>query len=442
MNNKTRKNIKNRQKYRGGLRLDFWKKEKKESAPTDPTGPLIDDKTAIDDFVKLRTEEESENQKLQKKIEKFETVSTGMMVGYAAASMFMSTGVLAPVGVALGAVLFVSGKVMELKRNNFALRLLLKDVQNVTSDVFTLYELILFILQSLKIVNDVEVTYKDEMAKYTLTTDIGKPKSDEDLKEELKKELKKHNTTKLNGRIRLFTELGLATEAPVAPPTVVTEEQQRLQVGGADKRTNMNDRNIIQLRIHAENLLAMFLGLCDTTTLNALGTDKNVNAAGLKPLIDTEVDNRKGMLSWLNRKISKYAYAEYYKKKIVTELVLVDSYAGLVFYNVFFSLKRLEIIDPSLAEILWSIIAKSKAMRNYTEPNLDEITREAIKLTRQNPKQAVLMLKEGQENVNTDLAGEQGSDQKSNPETNSEKRNAIPTNGGKRRFRKTVKLTR
>ena len=426
--------------------MRFWEKGKKEPATTDPPGSLIDNTSKRKEFIDLKTQEEAENQKLQKKIEKFETASTGMMVGYAAASMFMSTGVLAPVGVALGAVLFVSGKVMELKRNNFALRLLLKDVQNVTSDVFTLYELILFILQSLKIVNDVEVKYGDEMAKFPLTTDIVEPKSDEDLKEELKEKLTEHNTTKLNGRKKLFKELRLATEAP---PTVVTEEQEQ-PVGGADKRTNMNDRNIIQLRIHAENLLAMFLGLCDTTTLNALGSDKNVDAAGLKPLIDTEVDNRKGMLSWLNRKISKYAYAEYYKKKIVTELVLVDSYAGLVFYNVFFSLKRLEIIDPSLAQILWSIIAKSKAMRNYTEPNLDEITREAIKLTRQNPKQAVLMLKEGQENVNADLAGEQGSDQGSKAETNpvenfeieSEKRNAIPTNGGKRRFRKTVKLTR
>ena len=213
----------------------------------------------------------------------------------------------------------------------------------------------------------------------------------------------------------------------------------------------MNDRNIIQLRIHAENLLAMFLGLCDTKTLNDLGNDKSVNAAGLKPLIETEVDNRKGTLSWLNRKISKYAYAEYYKKKIVTELVLVDSYAGLVFYNVFFSLKRLEIIDPSLAQILWSMIAESKAMRNYTEPNLDEITREAIKLTKQNPKQAVLMLKEGQDNVNAERASEEGNDQGSKAETPSTvnrleiepgNRNAIATNGGKRRFRKTVKLTR
>jgi hypothetical protein len=436
MNNKTRKNIKNRQKYRGGLNLRFWEKGKKEPATTGPTSPLIDDKTAIDDFVKLKTQEEAENQKLQKKIEKFETRSSAMMVGYAAASMFMSTGVLAPVGVALGAVLFVSGKVMEMKHNNFALRLLLKDVQNVTSDVFTLYELILFILQSLKIVNDVEVTYADKMAKYPLKIDIEEPNTDEELKEELKEKLTEHNTTKLNGRIKLFETLKLVTEAQP------TEEQQEQQVGGAGERTNMNDRNIIQLRIHAENLLAMFLGLCDTTTLNALGTDKNVNAAGLKPLIDTEVDNRKGTLSWLNRKISKYAYAEYYKKKIVTELVLVDSYAGLVFYNVFFSLKRLEIIDPSLAQILWSIIAESKAMRNYTEPNLDEITREAIKLTRQNPKQAVLMLKEGQENVNADLAGEQGSDQGSNPETKSVKNFEIDTKGGKRRFRKTVKLTR
>jgi hypothetical protein len=437
MNNKTRKHVKNRRKYRGGF-LSFFKK--KETAPP---GLLIDDKQARDDFVKLKTEEESENQKLQKKIEKFETRSSAMMVGYAAASMFMSTGVLAPVGVALGAVLFVSGKVMEMKHNNFALRLLLKDVQNVTSDVFTLYELILFILQSLKIVNDVEVKYVDKMAKYPLTTDIDEPKSDDELKKELEETLRKHNTTKLKDRRKLFETLGLATEA------TPTEEQQRLQ-GGAGERTNMNDRNIIQLRIHAENLLAMFLGLCDTKTLNNLGGDKYVDEAGLKPLIDTEVDNRKGTLSWLNRKISKYAYAEYYKKKIVTELVLVDSYAGLVFYNVFFSLKRLEIIDPSLAQILWSMIAKSKAMRNYTEPNLDEITRKAIKLTRQNPKQAVLLLKEGQENVNADLAGEQGSDQKSNPETkpvknfeiDSEKRNAITTKGGKRRFRKTVKLTR
>ena len=438
MNNKTRKHVKNRRKYRGGF-LSFFKK--KETAPP---GLLIDDKQARDDFVKLKTEEESENQKLQKKIEKFETRSSAMMVGYAAASMFMSTGVLAPVGVALGAVLFVSGKVMEMKHNNFALRLLLKDVQNVTSDVFTLYELILFILQSLKIVNDVEVKYVDKMAKYPLTTDIVEPKSDEELKKELEENLRKHNTTKLKDRRKLFEILGLATEA------TPTEEQQRLQ-GGAGERTNMNDRNIIQLRIHAENLLAMFLGLCDTKTLNDLGGDKYVDDAGLKPLIDTEVDNRKGTLSWLNRKISKYAYAEYYKKKIVTELVLVDSYAGLVFYNVFFSLKRLEIIDHSLAGILWSIIAKSKAMRNYTEPNLDEITREAIKLTRQNPKQAVLMLKEGQENVNAVLASEKGNDQGSKAETpstvqrfeiDSKKRNAIPTNGGKRRFRKTVKLTR
>ena len=90
-------------------------------------------------------------------------------------------------------------------------------------------------------------------------------------------------------------------------------------------------------------------------------------------------------------------------------------------------------------------------MRKYTEPNLDEITREAIKLTRQNPKQAVLMLKEGQENVNAVLASEKGNDQGSKAETpstvqrfeiDSKKRNAIPTNGGKRRFRKTVKLTR
>ena len=438
MNNKTRKHVKNRRKYRGGF-LSFFKK--KETAPP---GLLIDDKQARDDFVKLKTEEESENQKLQKKIEKFETRSSAMMVGYAAASMFMSTGVLAPVGVALGAVLFVSGKVMEMKHNNFALRLLLKDVQNVTSDVFTLYELILFILQSLKIVNDVEVTYKDEMAKYPLKTDIDEPKSDEELKKELEANLQQHNTTKLETRQTLFKKLGLAT------PTVLTEEPERLQ-GGAGERTNMNDRNIIQLRIHAENLLAMFLGLCDTKTLNDLGNDKSVNAAGLKPLIETEVDNRKGTLSWLNRKISKYAYAEYYKKKIVTELVLVDSYAGLVFYNVFFSLKRLEIIDPSLAQILWSMIAESKAKRNYTEPNLDEITREAIKLTRQNPKQAVLLLKEGQENVNAERASDEGNDQGSKAETPSTVnrleiepgiRNAIATNGGKRRFRKTVKLTR
>jgi hypothetical protein len=436
MNNKTRKHVKNRRKYRGGF-LSFFKK--KETAPP---GLLIDDKQARDDFVKLKTEEESENQKLQKKIEKFETRSSAMMVGYAAASMFMSTGVLAPVGVALGAVLFVSGKVMEMKHNNFALRLLLKDVQNVTSDVFTLYELILFILQSLKIVNDVEVKYVDKMAKYPLTTDIDEPKSDDELKKELEETLRKHNTTKLKDRRKLFETLGLATEA------TPTEEQQRLQ-GGAGERTNMNDRNIIQLRIHAENLLAMFLGLCDTKTLNNLGGDKYVDEAGLKPLIDTEVDNRKGTLSWLNRKISKYAYAEYYKKKIVTELVLVDSYAGLVFYNVFFSLKRLEIIDPSLAQILWSMIAKSKAMRNYTEPNLDEITRKAIKLTRQNPKQAVLLLKEGQENVNAERASEEGNDQGSKAETNPVQnfeiqgnQNSIATNGGKRRFRKTVKLTR
>ena len=438
MNNKTRKHVKNRRKYRGGF-LSFFKK--KEIVPP---GPLIDDKTARDDFVKLKTDEEAENQKLQKKIEKFETRSSAMMVGYAAASMFMSTGVLAPVGVALGAVLFVSGKVMEMKHNNFALRLLLKDVQNVTSDVFTLYELILFILQSLKIVNDVEVKYVDKMAKYPLKTDIDEPKSDEELKKELEANLQQHNTTKLETRQTLFKKLGLAT------PTVLTEEPERLQ-GGAGERTNMNDRNIIQLRIHAENLLAMFLGLCDTKTLNDLGNDKSVNAAGLTPLINTEVDNRKGTLSWLNRKISKYAYAEYYKKKIVTELVLVDSYAGLVFYNVFFSLKRLEIIDPSLAQILWSMIAESKAMRNYTEPNLDEITREAIKLTRQNPKQAVLMLKEGQDNVNAERASEEGNDQGSKAETPSTVnrleiepgiRNAIATNGGKRRFRKTVKLTR
>ena len=436
MNNKTRKHVKNRRKYRGGF-LSFFKK--KETAPP---GLLIDDKQARDDFVKLKTEEESENQKLQKKIEKFETRSSAMMVGYAAASMFMSTGVLAPVGVALGAVLFVSGKVMEMKHNNFALRLLLKDVQNVTSDVFTLYELILFILQSLKIVNDVEVKYVDKMAKYPLTTDIDEPKSDDELKKELEETLRKHNTTKLKDRRKLFETLGLATEA------TPTEEQQRLQ-GGAGERTNMNDRNIIQLRIHAENLLAMFLGLCDTKTLNNLGGDKYVDEAGLKPLIDTEVDNRKGTLSWLNRKISKYAYAEYYKKKIVTELVLVDSYAGLVFYNVFFSLKRLEIIDPSLAQILWSMIAKSKAMRNYTEPNLDEITRKAIKLTRQNPKQAVLLLKEGQENVNAERASEEGNDQGSKAETKPVQnfeiqgnQNSIATNGGKRRFRKTVKLTR
>jgi hypothetical protein len=144
----------------------------------------------------------------------------------------------------------------------------------------------------------------------------------------------------------------------------------------------------------------------------------------------------------LNRKISKYAYAEYYKKKIVTELVLVDSYAGLVFYNVFFSLKRLEIIDPPLAEILWSMIAKSKAMRNYTEPNLDEITKEAIKLTRENSKQAVLLLKEGQENVNAKRAEEEGPGQGTGQGTETGNLNPIATNGGKRRFRKTVKLTR
>jgi hypothetical protein len=430
MNNKTRKHVKNRRKYRGGF-LSFFKK--KEIIP-DPKDSLIDNTNKRKEFIVLKTQEEVENQKLQKKIEKFETRSTAMMVGYAAASMFMSTGVLAPVGVALGAVLFVSGKVMEMKHNNFALRLLLKDVQNVTSDVFTLYELILFILQSLKIVNDVEVTYADKMAKYPLTTDIDEPKSDEELKKELAETLQQHNTSKLKDRQRLFETLGLATEAT---PTVLTEEQEQLQ-GGAGERTNMNDRNIIQLRIHAENLLAMFLGLCDTTTLNDLGNDRSVDAAGLKPLIDTELENRKGALSWLNRKISKYAYAEYYKKKIVTELVLVDSYAGLVFYNVFFSLKRLEIIDPPLAEILWSMIAKSKAMRNYTEPNLDEITKEAIKLTRENSKQAVLLLKEGQENVNAERAEEEGTGQG----TESGNRNPIATNGGKRRFRKTVKLTR
>ena len=97
------------------------------------------------------------------------------------------------------------------------------------------------------------------------------------------------------------------------------------------------------------------------------------------------------------------------------------------------------------------MIAKSKAMRNYTEPNLDEITREAIKLTRQNPKQAVLLLKEGQENVNAERASDEGNDQGSKAETPSTVnrleiepgiRNAIATNGGKRRFRKTVKLTR
>jgi hypothetical protein len=315
---------------------------------------------------------------------------------------------------------------------------LLKDVQNVTSDVFSLYELILFILQSLKIVNDVEVTYSKEMAKYPLTTDdLTEPKTDDDLKTELTKTLQQHNTTKLQDRKKIFETLGLARE-----PTVLTEDQEQLQ-GGAGERTNMNDRNIIQLRIHAENLLAMFLGLCDTKTLDLLKIDRSVDAAGLKPLIDTELENRKGALSWLNRKISKYAYAEYYKKKIVTELVLVDSYAGLVFYNVFFSLKRLEIIDPPLAQILWSMIAKSKAMRNYTEPNLDEITRDAIKLTRENSKQAVLLLKEGQENVNAERAEEEGTETNpvSNFETEPINRNAIASNGGKRRFRKTVKLT-
>lgn len=435
MNNKTRKNIKNRQKYRGGF-FSFFKK--KEIVP-DLKGSLIDDTTKRKDFVKLKTQEEAENQKLQKKIEKFETRSAAMMVGYAAASMFMSTGVLAPVGVALGAVLFVSGKVMEMKHNNFALRLLLKDVQNVTSDVFTLYELILFILQSLKIVNDIEVTYSKDMAKYPLNTDdLSEPKTDEELKTQLAETLEQHNTTKLKGRKELFESLKLVTEAT---PTVLTEEQS---VGGAGERTNMNDRNIIQLRIHAENLLAMFLGLCDTKTLNDLDKDQSVNAAGLTPLIATELENRKGGLSWLNRKISKYAYAEYYKKKIVTELVLVDSYAGLVFYNVFFSLKRLEIIDPPLAQILWSMIAKSKAMRNYTEPNLDKITREAIKVTRANSKQAVDLLKDGQKNVNAERAEEEGTETKpvSNFETEPINRNAIASNGGKRRFRKTVKLTR
>lgn len=374
MNNKTRKHIKNQRKFRGGVSWKFWKKEKKEPATTDKKNAnevIFTDNTDgeeerlyqekdlgnkdVRDKIKQR-----QNKMMDKKLlrEKTGTVLQATAVLSGVTAIMASTVVLAPIAGLLGGVLLIANKVAEIYSNNLTLRLLMEDVLSITMDIYMLYDLIVKISKYL------------EYIKYT-ESDLTKPL------EPLPNRLEKIYKERAESRSKLMSESS-NKGGKVGDREITSDEKNT-------NRYNTNQTHLLQLDIHIRELVIELLRLCDKDTIRELATETVLVHSGFQELIQEE-NNRRQNQGWydkLNRKLSRTTSSNWYKQKIMDSLVMIDSYVVLLFDSLFFTIKKIEILDPLVANELWTEIIFCKEFELYIRPVPDDIFKSAIEDARE-----------------------------------------------------------
>ena len=401
MNNKTRKNIKNRQKYRGGLSWKrFWKMNEKEPATTDTkkTSEVIfkvnpdgeeERRYEGQNLGKKNVRDEIKNRQtkmMEKKLsrEKTGTVLQATAVLSGVTAIMASTVVLAPIAGLLGGVLLIANKVAEIYINNLTLRLLMEDVLSITMDIYMLYDLIVKISKYL------------EYIKYT-ESDRKPPK--EPLKIRLStiyKEREKNRSI-------------LLTEKVVGGKSFRDNEQNT-------NRYNTNQTHILQLDMHIRELAIELLRLCDDDTIKELAKETDLVHSGFEDLIQKEYERRqnRGFGEWINHKLSRTTSSNWYKQKIMDSLVMIDSYVVLLFDSLFFTIKKIEILDPPVANELWTEIIFCKEFQLYIRPVPDEIFESAMADAEEYAAQnetgnlRVLEIVDNEEKVNNQAEGKGG----------------------------------